>query len=94
MRNGTGFKTGIVAVIGAGLLAVTPTISSARSPQGWDICPAIDSEPVCELAAQPAADGAGGRPATVTPPARPSNDVAADISCPSRPIYTIVACAG
>lgn len=94
MSNGNGLKTGIAAVIGAALLVVTPTMSSAHSPGDWDICPPIDTEPVCDLVAQAASNGAGGQPATVEHSARRStNDVHVDVSCASRPIVRLIPCA-
>jgi hypothetical protein len=92
MSNGNGVKTGIAAVIGAAVLAVTPATSSASSPE--DICPAIDTEPVCDLVAQAASNGADSRPATIPlSPRHSTTDVHFDVSCASMPIVRIVACA-
>jgi hypothetical protein len=94
MRNSNRFKSGIVAVVGAGLLAVIPTNASAVGQQRWDICPALDTEPVCDLVAQTASNGHGVRPATHVPSPRSSNTSRGDFSCPSGPGIVIVACAG
>jgi hypothetical protein len=69
MSNGNGLKTGIAAVIGTAMLVVTPTTSSASSQEGWDICPAIDTQPICEIVHprnQPGSDGTAvtNRPTT------------------------------
>jgi hypothetical protein len=94
MRNSNRFKFGIVAVIGAGLLAVIPTNASALGQQRWDICPALDTEPVCGLVAHAESNGPGDRPATPAPSPRSSNTSRGDFSCPSGPTIVIVACAG
>jgi hypothetical protein len=69
VSNGNGLKTGIAAVVGTAMLVVTPTTSSASSPEGWDICPAIDTQPICEIVHprnQPGSDGTAvtNRPTT------------------------------
>jgi len=92
IRNG--IRSGIAAVIGAAVLVVTPAISRAQSPADWAICPAIDTEPVCDLVVHADSNGAGGRPVTVQRSApRNTADVYIDISCTSRPVLWIVACA-
>jgi hypothetical protein len=94
MSKSIQLKSAIAAVIGTGLLAVTPAISSAHSPAGWHTCPAFDTEPLCDLPTQLASNGSGDRPATVDPlPRRTRSDVHVDVSCTSRPIVLVVACA-
>jgi hypothetical protein len=73
---------GIAAIIGAAVLAITPATSSATSPQSWNVCPATDTEPVCDLATRAASNGAGSRPATA-----PHDDEAADTERIDIPDY-------
>jgi hypothetical protein len=93
MRIGNRLKVGVAAAIGTGLLVVTPMVTNAHGPESWNICPAVDAEPMCGLVAHPASDGAGSRPAVVPQARRSSNDGAVDVSCSSTPILLIVACA-
>jgi hypothetical protein len=94
MRNVNSVRTGIAAVIGAGLLVVAPTIASALDPQDRDVCPAIDTQPVCDLVAELASDGTGGQRATVAPsPRRNADAVHFDVRCASKTIVRLVPCA-
>ena len=93
MRNGNGYKAGIAAVIGIGMMLVIPTTSNAYSPTGWNHCPAFDTEPICDLVAQHASNGDGTRPSVVEPSTRRGADSVVDISCPSKATTRIVACA-
>jgi hypothetical protein len=94
MSNRNRVKIGVAAVIGVAVLAVTPGMSSARTLATWDACPALDTEPMCDLEGHAASNGAGSRPAAVEPAARrDTTDVHVDVTCASRPILQIIACA-
>jgi hypothetical protein len=83
--------TGIAAFLGATLLIATPTTSSASSPTRRDVCPAIDTEPLCDLLRDVAnANGAGLEPAIVGHPTPRDHAV---IDCTGRPIIRVYACA-
>ncbi len=82
MKIRTSIGTGVATVISATLLTFSSAPASAARPDTWDVCPAIDTEALCDLVQhhRPASD----RAATA----------AVRIRCPGHPIFRVVACAG
>ena len=82
MKIRTSIGTGVAAAISATLLTLSSAPVSAARPDAWDVCPAIDSEPLCNLVRHHRA--ASDRPAAA----------AVRIQCPGHPIFRVVACGG
>ena len=49
MKIRTSIGTGVAAAISATLLTFSSAPASAARPDAWDVCPAIDTEPLCNL---------------------------------------------
>ena len=94
MRTGNRFKAGIAAAIGAGRLVVTPTVSNVGEPGELEHLPDgrcradVRSYSCSRRQTAPAAD----RPSHLRRDGS-SDDGVVDVSCTSRPLLHIVACA-
>jgi hypothetical protein len=95
MKTRTSIGTGVVAVISATLLTLSSASAGAARPEARGACPAIDTEPLCELVRHhsPASDGATAG-AGLVGSTQTHAHANGHIRCPGHRIYRVVACAG
>jgi hypothetical protein len=88
------FATCTAALFGASLAVAFSAPAAASPPTRFEVCPAILSEPICDLVRQPepSSDGSGTRPAVV--PASVERRAAVDLSCSGTPMTTVAVCVG
>ncbi len=95
MKIRTSIGTGVAAVISATLLTLSSAPASAARPDAWDVCPAIDTEALCDLVRhhRPASDPAAAAALRVASTQTNGAHAHGDVRCSGRPIFRAVACA-
>jgi hypothetical protein len=61
--------TAIAVLAATTAMTAAPTAAGANSPQHWDICPAADTVPLCEIVRRPHQSGTDGSEAAHLPAA-------------------------
>ena len=88
------FATCTAVLFGASLAVAVSAPAAASPPTRFEVCPAILSEPICDLVRppEPSSDGSGTRPAVVLDSVE--RRAAVDLSCSGTPMTTVAVCVG
>jgi hypothetical protein len=88
------FATYAAALFGASLAVAVSAPAAASPPTRFEVCPAILSEPICDLVRPPesSSDGSGTRPAVR--PVSVERRAAIDLSCTGTSLTTVAVCVG
>ena len=89
----------VTAIAGASLVIAVSTPAGASPPTRFEVCPAILTEPICNLLREPDSDsggggGGGGTLPEVLPQLTDRRSGPPDTSCGGRPTASVVVCIG